>query len=101
MQWHGTDGDRIEISGLADPTPALHPLVAGLSASLENRDAFTIGTFAAQVHSIYAELMLMQSQIDQLAMVVDADRNSIPDTLLWRTPSDQEVVDLSTFLTSH
>ena len=76
----------------------LHPLVAGLKSSLENRQAVTIGTFAAQVQAIHAELTMMQSQIDRLAEGLRDPPGSTSDAMLQRAPSDQEVDDLSAFL---
>lgn len=80
------------------PAVPIHPLVAELSVSLENPDAATIGEFANQVQAIYAELTLMQFQIDQLAVVVDVDSQVTPQALLEQQPSDQDVGELSRYL---
>lgn len=90
--------DGLNRRGRLGAAERLHPLVDGLRASLERPNNVTVGTFSAQVQAIYAELMLMQSQIDQLAAAVDVEGRAAVHPLLVHSPSDQDVGELSRFL---
>ena len=80
------------------PPAGLHPLVAELSASLNDRQHATIGSFARQVQALHAELLLMEPHIDTLASAIAGNSGVDGEAMFGQRPSDDDVGALSNFL---